>query len=232
MEKWQTAVIALIIIFIAVAIFYQYAKMDAETNLITDDGFKISYDYHFVSGKGVILIHMMNQNKDDMKSLADFLNKNGYSTIAIDLRGHGKSQGNWQDFSEEDFRNMRYDLKAAKNFLVQKGINKISIVGASIGANLALNYSASSDIKRIVLLSPGENFHNIQTYGAIKAYNGSVLIVASKDDSQSYDASNYLDKNAIGNHKFIVYDTGGHGTYLLLSHPELQQTILEFLNSN
>lgn len=231
MKKWQTAVIALIIIIIAVLIFYEYTKMSAETNLVTDDGFKIAYDYHFVSDKGVILIHMMNQNKDDMKSLADFLNKNGYSTIAIDLRGHGKSDGRWQDFSEEDFQNMRYDLKAAKNFLVQKGVNRISIVGASIGANLALNYSASSDIKRIVLLSPGENYHGITTLDTIKNYKGAVLLVSAKDDSESYSTTEQLNKNAV-NSRFISYDTGGHGTYLLLSHPELAQTILDFLNNN
>jgi uncharacterized protein len=231
MKKWQTAVIALIIIIIAVLTFYQYTKMGAETNLITDDGFKISYDYHYVSDKGVILIHMMNQNKNDMKNLADFLNKNGYSTISIDLRGHGKSQGKWQDFSEKDFQNMKYDLKAAKNFLVQKDINKISIIGASIGANLALNYSTSSDIRRIVLLSPGESYHGITTLNAIKKYNGAVLLISAKDDSESYSTTEQLNKNAV-NSKFISYDTGGHGTYLLLSHPELQQTILEFLNNN
>ena len=231
MKKWQTALVALIIIVIAIAIFYQYTKMGAETDLVTDDGFKIAYDFHQVSDKGVILIHMMDQNKESMKDLATFLNKNGYSTIAIDLRGHGASSENWKDFSEEDFQNMKYDLKVAKNFLVQKGINKISIVGASIGANLALNYSASSDIKRIALLSPGENYHGITTLDTMQNYKGSVLLVSTKDDSESYSTTEQLNKNAV-NSKFISYDTGGHGTYLLLSHPELQQTILEFLNNN
>jgi esterase/lipase len=232
MKKWQIALTTAILCLVLILIMYSYNKNTSSQNgLITDDGFNIAYDYHYVSPQGVILVHMMGGSKSDYNALAKFLNDNGYSTISIDLRGHGKSTGDTKTFSDEDFQNMKYDLKTAKNFLVKNGVNKIGIIGASIGANLALNYAASSDIKRIIMLSPGEDYRSIKTVEIIPNYKGSVLLTASKDDPYSYNTAQKLDTLASGTHKFVSFDSGGHGTNMLNAHPELQQTILDFLNT-
>lgn len=84
------------------------------------------------------------------------------------MRGHGKSvnqNGTFQSFTPNDFNKMKLDVKAAKQFLVtQKGINpkNIAIVGASIGANVALKYAAvDPSIKAVVLLSPGLHYKGV-----------------------------------------------------------------------
>src|ERR671922_1155128 len=122
------------------------------------------------STNAIILLHMLGYNRNDWNSFASTLSNesNGYAVLSIDLRGHGDSttqNGNtisFQSFTASDFNEMVADVKAAKQFLVtQKNINpnNIAIVGASIGANIALNYAASDpSIKAVVLLSPGLNY--------------------------------------------------------------------------
>lgn len=232
MRKFPILFITALILLVIIMASIQISKNKEQTSLATDDGYTLSYEFHKVSDKGVILVHMMNRDKRDYNELADKLNKAGFSTIAIDLRGHGKSSGNLKNFKDDDYQNMKYDLKAAKNFLITKKVNKISIVGASIGANLALNYSAGSDITKIVLLSPGENFHNIEVLDTAKNYKGSILMVAAKDDLYSYETVQKLEKIHKGFHQFISYETGGHGTFIILTHPELKENIVKFLEEN
>lgn len=232
MRKFPIIFILALILLVIIMVSIQISKNKEQTSLITDDGYTLSYEFHKVSDKGVILVHMLNRDKRDYEDLTNELNKVGFSTIAIDLRGHGKSSGNLKSFKDEDYQDMKYDLKAAKNFLVTKGVNRISIVGASIGANLALNYAANSDIKRIVLLSPGENFHSVETLEIAKYYKDSMLLVASKDDLYSYETVQKLEKIHKGIHQFISYETGGHGTFMFLTHPELKENIIEFLEKD
>ena len=190
--------------------------------LMTSDDISISYQYNKIdSDKAVLLLHMLSGNKDDWKGLPNILNKK-FSTLAIDLRGHGSSGLNWEDFSEDDFKNMLLDVDEAKNFLEYEGYKEIYIVGASIGANLAVNSYDKTFVKKVVLLSPGISYRNIVFEE--KNLDSNVLIVSSKDDIKSYKFSRNLPKA-----KLLEFDSGGHGTDLLFNHPELNSKIFEFL---
>ena len=194
--------------------------------LITSDNLKISYNYNEVDSDGaVILLHMLNLAKEDWNDFTKELNENGFSTIAIDFRGHGASDLDWESFNEKDFNNMVLDVEAAKRFLDDKGYKNINIIGASIGANMALKfYEKNQKIDRVVLLSPGKNYRGVKLSENI---DGNVLVISSKDDEQSYDSSVKVAENVKEN--FIGFETGGHGTNLLVSHPEIKAKIIEFM---
>ena len=164
------------------------------------------------------------------------------------MRGHGESvkqnNGNtisFQSFSPDDYNKMVLDVKAAKQFLITNknaNPNNISIVGASIGANVAINYAAMDPtIKSVVLLSPGLNYRGVSTEEAITKYknNNSVYIAATEGDSEAADSSKILCEkiNCDGNLK--IYSGGNsnsHGTNMFSDqslNPPLQDFVISWL---
>jgi len=203
-----------------------------EINLQTEDNLNIVINfYEAESDKAIILLHMLGRSKEDWNNFANSLVKKGYNALALDFRGHGKSDGDVNKFTEENFNKMILDIKEAKNFLASNGKKKIAIIGASIGANAALNYAVTDkDIKNIVLLSPGLNYKGVKTDETIKEYKDSALIVASEDDPYSFGSSktlNSLNKDS----ELKTYKKGGHGTRMFVV-TDLENVLLEWLEKN
>ena len=106
------------------------------------------------NGKAAILLHMMPATKESFTPFAEKLHEKGWSVLAIDLRGHGESTKkihgelstpmNYQEFSDEEHQSSMHDVEGARDWLEAQGIATENIVigGASIGANLAINYMA------------------------------------------------------------------------------------------
>jgi pimeloyl-ACP methyl ester carboxylesterase len=229
-------------------------------NFLTDDGVSIIGSYYsplnVVSNASsstttptVILLHMLGKDRSAWNAFASTLSqKGGYAVLYIDLRGHGESvkqnNGNiisFQSFTPDDYNKMVLDVKAAKQFLItikNANPNNISIVGASIGANVAINYAAMDPtIKSVVLLSPGLNYRGVYTEEAITKYknNNSVYIAATEGDSEAADGSKILCEkiNCDGNLK--IYSGGNsnrHGTNMFSDqslNPPLQDLIISWL---
>lgn len=200
--------------------------------MTTADGQTIAYQIYTSKpgSPGIILLHMLRKTRADWDSFAQYLQKNGFSVIAIDLRGHGQSTGNWEAFTTEDFQKITLDVAAAKSVLESKqaDVKRLAVIGASIGANSALNYAVNdADVQTVVLLSPGLEYKGVNTEGTVNLFQKPLLIVASKDDKYSADSSEVLagkNKNA----KLVLYDTAGHGTSMFVQK-ELAPTILSWL---
>ncbi len=205
-----------------------------EGKLFTKDNITLSYNYHQVpTNKAIILVHMLNGNKNDWTTLAINLNQQNFSTLALDLRGHGKSQLDWKDFKEEDFKNILFDLKAAKNFLTEQNYTEISFIGASIGGNIALNYAATDpEIKKIVLLSPSENYRNVTTLDHLSFFKGKLFIATGTEDAKSYLGSLKLYEFFNGTKKLLTYPSQSHGIVLLYSYYPLTQEIITFFKED
>ncbi|NOY35680.1 MAG: alpha/beta fold hydrolase, partial [bacterium] len=81
--------------------------MIEQIKLKTDDGVEIAGDYYPASPTGapaVVLTHMMPSTKESWREFAAGLNKAGFQCLAIDLRGHGESEGGpdgFREFSDE-----------------------------------------------------------------------------------------------------------------------------------
>ena len=89
---------------------------------------------NFFQKKGVLLIHGYLAAPEEMRLFADYLNRNGYTTYGVRLRGHGTSPGdlsirNWEEWNES----------VKRGYVVLKNsVRKVAIVGFSTGAGLAL----------------------------------------------------------------------------------------------
>lgn len=214
--------------------------------LLTSDNKQIAFVYYEAENpkRWIIFLHMMPAVKESWGDLAKKFQQAGYASIAIDLRGHGESEGGpdgYKNFSDSDHQNSVYDIDAAVEFLKQKGAvaEKTSFIGASIGANLSLQYIAEhTEFKAAVLLSPGFNYRGVQTEPTVKRLKPDhrVFFVSSQDDVRS--SGNNAEQNrglfeivpAGIEKKLQIYKSGGHGTDLLENIPELSGLILEFVS--
>lgn len=208
-----------------------------EVSFLTTDNFEIFSTYYAQEDNtpAIILLHMLDRNRDDWNDFALMLQNEGYTVLSIDLRGHGQSVFKneekfvWNDFSEQDFNNMVLDVEAAKNFLMEKAdLSNLFVIGASIGANMALYYGSENDVKGIVLLSPGLEYRGVKTEEAMKNYKGPVLIVASNEDTYSATSANKLYSLAQGKKQIKVYDDAGHGTRMF-AKTDLEVLIINWL---
>lgn len=198
--------------------------------------------------KAIILIHMMPATKESWNEFAGKLNEKGWHVLAIDLRGHGESieykiddtgetqKLDYKKFSNADHRASIRDVESARMWLETKGIatRNIYIGGASVGANLTLQYLGEhSEAPAGFLLSPGLDYKGLKPDEIITLLKDSqrIYLLAAEDDSYSADSVKALNK--IGEvKKFLkVYESGGHGTNLFAAHPELMNELVEWLES-
>lgn len=212
--------------------------------LKTRDNFEIIGDYYAVLTKNApaaVLIHMMPATKESWKVFAKKLNETGFHCLAIDLRGHGESQGGpdgFRGFNDEDHQASVYDVESAVDYFIRKGIplEKISIIGASIGANLALQFqSRHSEIKSSVLLSPGFDYHGIEIEKAAKKLNSDqaiFLAAGGENDAYSTETANKLYNLAQSSDKQIkIFRDVGHGTTIFKEEPSFMDELASWLKS-
>ena len=230
------------------------ATAEEKVSFLTDDKVLIVGTYYSPSASNkntstdaIILLHMLGHDRNDWNTFASALrnSSNGYAVLSIDLRGHGESVHqngkviSYQSFTPNDFNKMVLDVKAAKQFLVtQKHINpnNIAIVGASIGANVALRYDASDQsIKTVILLSPGLNYRGVITTDLIKTYLNPIYIAtAGKDPIAGNDPQTLCNEINCGNKLKVYQASSSHGTDMFLDkslNPPLDNLIILWLDA-
>jgi pimeloyl-ACP methyl ester carboxylesterase len=153
------------------------------------DGLQIKGDYYpapesDTPAPAALLLHQNAGSGFDWRPFALSLQATGYSVLAVDMRGHGLTGGsvNW--------RLAESDAGALMEWLRQQPAidpDRVAIVGASIGANLALRVcSADAACHAVIALSPGINYFGVRTPEAIRAMEDkSVFLVAGQRDNQS-----------------------------------------------
>lgn len=215
----------------------------------TEDGAKIVGSmYEGVGERGAILLHMMATDRTSWEILAKALQGEGFDVLAIDLRGHGESVRtragltlDYRDFTDEELLDSRFDVVGARDFLVKKGISpeSIAIGGASFGANLAFDFMADNQETTVgFFLSPGLEYHGLETIPLVERLveEQAVYVAAAKDDidekgSNRADQATELISHLSGAHELRIFETGGHGTHILLAHNELPNEIAFWLDA-
>jgi alpha-beta hydrolase superfamily lysophospholipase len=83
----------------------------------------------------IILLHGIRGNKEHFTALAAMLNRQGYNTLALDLRAHGDSEGDYCTYGYYE----KYDVQKALDYLLTKGLDSnIGVWGQSLGGAIAL----------------------------------------------------------------------------------------------
>lgn len=178
----------------------------------------------------VLLLHQVGGQKEDWAPFATRLQAAGYAVLALDLRGHGESGGETEWAAMADDVARAWEVMAAQP---EVDAERTAVVGASLGANLALVAGAGLPLVRaVVLLSPGLDYRGVRTEEAMLAYGDrAVLIAASQDDTYAYSSAQTLDQLAQGDHALALYAEAGHGIEMLQHQPDLNDLILGWLRT-
>ena len=196
-----------------------------EVTLETDDGVTVQATFYgSLEGKNavpVILLHGFKGDRQDFDELALFLQQAGHAVIAPDLRGHGDSKRQVRGggtvnldaarLRKEDFLAMAGkdgEVERVKRFLMTKNnagelnIDKLCLIGAEMGATVALYWTVrdltaailptgkrGQDVKALVLISPQDSFKGIPTNAALRLPDIqrelSVMLIAGSGDSKT-----------------------------------------------
>lgn len=212
--------------------------MTERVELTTDDGVTIVGAHYKIEtpSPGILLLHMMPAAKESWRGFAAKLNEAEIGVLAIDLRGHGESDGGpdgYRTFTDQEHQLSIEDVKAGIKYQKEEGHGPIFIAGASIGANLALSLLAEDpEIEGAILLSAGLDYRGVETLPPAKKIrtDQSVYVVAAKDDgSCGKMAEEIFAALATDKKKIEIFDVGGHGTNIFWKHPDLMNRLIMWL---
>ena len=221
---------------------------EKDARFTTRDGVILTGDFFPPSRKEkvtFILLHGLGSSRREWDDFTERLRKRGYGCLAYDLRGHGESTK--KEYGKEvDYRKflrpgplsewslMVEDLGQAVKYLKRKGIRKqrIGLMGASLGANIALLYTSKErTLPLTVLLSPGWNYAGLDTTLAIREYGVRPLaLVASPKDSYAYQTSVLMHRIVSQNNPGAVFlkgKGGEHGVQMLKGR--LKEQLLKWI---
>ena len=217
------------------ALKHKGGRLGHEESFLAGDGIIISALYVPAPDRSkttFILLHGLGSNQEEWQGFAHKLISAGYGFLSYDARGHGESIKRkdglaitYQSFANQgndsDWFKMIDDLDKAVKYLTNiKGIpeKKIVLMGASLGANIALVYGASNTaIKPIVLLSPGMDYAGIRTESAVlQLSQRPVLIAASPADTYAFQSAQLLYQSIQQNRKaaLLIGENAFHGVQM------------------
>lgn len=170
---------------------------------------------------GIVMLHMLRRSHADWDSAASQLSDAGFAVVALDYR------------AGDDLGAYALDVRAAKAFLRERSDvtpGGIGIVGASIGANLAvLDAADDPGVLSIALLSPGLDYKGLRTEAAMKKFGARpALLAGSTRDPYAARSIRHLTTIGPGLREVRLTDAIAHGTVLLLRDPELIPALVDW----
>jgi len=218
--------------------------MSETINYTTFDGVKIVGDWSPApTTVGVaVLLHMMPLDRKSWAPFTQVLLRNGIATLAIDMRGHGESVNtaegaklNFKDFTDAQHQQKLNDVIGAVEWLRGKNyaLDRIMIVGASIGSDLALQMLEQEPaLAGAVLLSPG-NYRGMipsEIVEDVLPHQSLWAAGSDSDDPEAFETAKAVIEKAASNRKyFMPYKNAGHGIHLFKGDPKLMETLAAWM---
>ena len=113
----------------------------------------------------ILLLHGFIANHHQLERTAKALQAAGYRAVLIDLRGHGRSTGDWITFGAVE----SHDLKQVLDSLDSIGLvsGKVGVVSISYGAAVAIQWAAIDPrVKAIIAIEPFTSMREVARDGA------------------------------------------------------------------
>jgi pimeloyl-ACP methyl ester carboxylesterase len=203
--------------------------------LLTPDHIRL---YAVESGSGsttVVLAHEEGSNLCGWLPYMKTLNAAGIRTLAVDLRGYGRSDisnGHPYDFGQ--------DLATAVARARADGANRVFLMGASMGGGAVIQNSAPIAVRGRISLSgtrldPGG--WGVDDPSAVKAITAPFLYIGSRDDAQAplKDVNEIFETIGSTDKRKVLYDGNGRGWDFVEAAPHGARTralILSWLRAH
>lgn len=119
-----------------------------------------------------LLLHDAGSDRSVLEGVASRMNRSGFAVLMLDLRGHGEScneEQNWTSLDEDARRNLwassMRDLETAASYLLEKAevhSTSLTVVGHGAGCNLAARYAVRDEnVRALALMSPEDEEHEM-----------------------------------------------------------------------
>jgi alpha-beta hydrolase superfamily lysophospholipase len=187
------------------------------------------YDASPRPAPAVVLVHMLGRSKEEWSIVAERLADAGIASLAIDLRGHGRSMGDGSALAT-----MVRDVRAAIDWLaIQPAVrpDRLGVVGASLGASLAaLAATEAPAVRAIALISPSLDYRGLRLDPGVMRTLGSrsVWWAASTEDPYALRTIKELTGDGAAGEQRLS-GVRGHGTALLWADPDLARALVDWL---
>ena len=178
----------------------------------------------------VVLVHMRSRTRADWDDIAQQLEGAGITVLAIDLRGHGASGGSAASQAE-----MVPDLRAAVQWLSTRPAvraDAVGVVGASLGANLALLAAADQpSIRAVAAVSPSLDYRGLRVGPEVmkKLAGRGVWLAASSEDPFALRTLKELTADTSFTRDQQLSSIAAHGTNLLTADRDLTRALVDWL---
>lgn len=215
-----------------------------EITLLTEDDFKLPATVKSPSdanGAGIILIHQGGSNRGEWEFMHDKLLEDGYVILSYDIRGMGASpKNNEMGKAVDNIYNAAdqapLDLKAAIKYLEDMSSvenDRIGILGASVGGNLAVVGAATMNVKTTVSIS-GKTEAVLNLAGSPDIQMRSTYYISSmeSDGARAAWAQEMFNRTDGPREIAISPNENGHGVTILHDSPVLQSQILTWFKTN
>lgn len=138
-------------------------------HVTSKDGTRLTGTYiNRGSGKTVIILHGLYQNRTMSVPYAEIYEKLGYNILMPDIRGHGESGGRTDDWGIHDIE----DMDSWTNFVRSKTPGgPIGFHGISLGAAMSLLYAGSESGKNMAFCVADSSYGNVLELGQEKLLN-------------------------------------------------------------
>ena len=194
---------------------------------------------HRGSKPAIILIHQGGSDRQEWNGFYQRLLDSGYVVLAYDVRGHGKSTP-VEEVSQlfNDPQKAPRDLQAVLDYLsAQSGVDgqRIAIVGASIGGNLAAVAAGKAEyrVKSAVVISAKTSaVYNLAGVNPGQLHLQTVYYIASSLEQQGARAKwarELYESTTEPRRLQIVEGSQKHGVYIMEDDPALAGGILRWL---
>jgi len=205
----------------------------SQHTITSDDGLALTlrhYPPQLGGAPTIVVVHDWGGSLERWVFIAERLQSHGFGVVLFNLRGHGGATSAYYFFTDEQVGRMRDDVALALAFARGRAGGALHLLGAGVGANLALCVAAKEGVDRVVAVSPGLNYRGVAVEDAIKALDPeSVLLVASQEDVYSIYSIRKLRRLMPKQPESRLLSNAGHGVWVLMRQPATIEMIARWL---
>jgi len=164
----------------------------------------------------VIYLHEYQRTQRDWWEEASRGRPNDPSAMTLDLRGHGDSGGDHQDFDL-----MEDDVRTVVAYARGRGYQRIVMVGAGLGGTVGLLVARDEPAITVVGLSAASDFAGLDALEASKAAGPRLAMVAAREDLSARESLEQIARAAgLDGTRALLLPGRAHGRTLLNADSE------------
>lgn len=187
------------------------------------------------SAPAVLLLHAFSRERRELAELADEFAARGFSTLALDLRGHGESvwKGGVRMGTSPSLQSspngFPRDVEAACTWLRPRA-SRLGVLGLSVSGNLAALATAAGWAEAAVAVSPNaDRFEKLA--GTRPRSPQGLLVLASEKDPGRAASARALDAAGRAPKSVGLYPGSAHSLELLRGEPGAKALAFDWLDA-